>query len=60
MMIIKFEVFLVVLWVHVSFGIVSGNGAESGGPLKWYVPVWWDFCREVQMRKNGVTIQVWS
>ena len=34
--------------VHVSLGLVPGDGEEGGGPLKWHVPVW-DFCWEVQL-----------
>ena len=31
---------------------------EGGEPLKWAVPVWWDFCREFKMQKNRLTIEI--
>ena len=34
--------------VRTSFG----GWREGGGPFTWYVPVWGDFCLEVQMLKN--------
>ena len=39
-------------WVHVSSGLVLEDG---GRMVKWHVPVWGDFCREV-----GSNAKKWS